>query len=151
MVVGVTLCSWRRGPMELRLGARAEGDDQLLVVRAPPLRRLFHRLCVESCNVLLEVAVVLLQLGRAHRECPGVVRRLCARQDNRVDERGHVARRLETVSTGKLACRKTCATGKERVSARKDGCYDVAMGDVELDEGPVSIILSYLHKEDHEN
>ena len=98
MVVGVTLCSWRRGPMELRLGARAEGDDQLLVVRAPPLRRLFHRLCVESCNVLLEVAVVLLQLGRAHRECPGVVRRLCARQDNRVDERGHVARRLETVS-----------------------------------------------------
>ena len=98
MVVGVTLCSWRRGPMELRLGARAEGDDQLLVVRAPPRRRLFHRLCVESCNVLLEVAVVLLQLGRAHRECPGVVRRLCARQDNRVDERGHVARRLETVS-----------------------------------------------------
>jgi len=25
------------------------------------------------------------------------------------------------------------------------------MSDVELDEGPVGIIMSYLHKEDHEN
>ena len=30
-------------------------------------------------------------------------------------------------------------------------CSEVAMGDVELDEGPVGIILSYLQKEDHEN
>ena len=30
-------------------------------------------------------------------------------------------------------------------------CYEVAMGDVELDEGPLGIILSYLQKEDHEN
>ena len=30
-------------------------------------------------------------------------------------------------------------------------CYEVAMGDVELDEGPMNIIMSYLHKEDHEN
>ena len=29
--------------------------------------------------------------------------------------------------------------------------YEVAMSDVELDEGPVGIIMSYLHKEDHEN
>jgi hypothetical protein len=28
---------------------------------------------------------------------------------------------------------------------------EVAMSDVELDEGPVGIIMSYLHKEDHEN
>ena len=30
-------------------------------------------------------------------------------------------------------------------------CYEVAMGDVELDQGPMKIIMSYLHKEDHEN
>ena len=76
-------------PTELRLGARAEGDDQLPVVRAPSRRRLFHGLCVELCDVLLEVTVVLLQRGRALRECPGVIRRLLPR-DNRVDERGHL-------------------------------------------------------------
>ena len=30
-------------------------------------------------------------------------------------------------------------------------CYEVAMGDVELDQGPMNIIMSYLHKEDREN
>jgi hypothetical protein len=34
---------------------------------------------------------------------------------------------------------------------KAEACYEVAMGDVELDEGPVGIIMSYLHKEDHEN
>jgi hypothetical protein len=36
--------------------------------------------------------------------------------------------------------------GRPRVVQR-----EVAMSDVELDEGPVGIIMSYLHKEDHEN
>ena len=26
-------------------------------------------------------------------------------------------------------------------------CYEVAMGDVDLDQGPMKIIMSYLHKE----
>ena len=34
---------------------------------------------------------------------------------------------------------------------KAEACYEVAMGDVELDEGPVGIIMPYLHKEDHEN
>ena len=34
---------------------------------------------------------------------------------------------------------------------KAEACYEVAMGDVELDEGPVGIIMSYLHKEGHEN
>ena len=34
---------------------------------------------------------------------------------------------------------------------KAEACYEVAMGDVELDEGPVGIIMSYLHKENHEN
>ena len=34
---------------------------------------------------------------------------------------------------------------------KAEACYEVAMGDVELDEGPMGIILSYLQKEDHEN
>ena len=80
-------------PTELRLGARAEGDDQLPVVRAPPRRRLFHGLRVELCDVLLEITVVLLQLGGALRECPGVIRRLLPRENNRLDERGHLRRR----------------------------------------------------------
>ena len=44
-----------------------------------------------------------------------------------------------------------CSPFSPEYILKQDGCYDVAMGDVELDEGPVSIILSYLHKEDHEN
>eukprot|EP00964_Phaeocystis_antarctica_P025173 scaffold14126_cov58-Phaeocystis_antarctica.AAC.2 len=76
--------------MELRLGARAEGDDQLLVVGAPPCRCLLHGLRVELGDVLLEVTVVLLQRGRALRKRSGVIRRLRARQDNRVDEGGHL-------------------------------------------------------------
>ena len=34
---------------------------------------------------------------------------------------------------------------------KAEACYEVAMGDVELDEGPMGIIMPYLHKEDHEN
>ena len=34
---------------------------------------------------------------------------------------------------------------------RAEACYEIAMGDEPLDEGPVAIILSYLQKEDHEN
>jgi len=34
---------------------------------------------------------------------------------------------------------------------KAEACYEVAMGDVELDEGPVGIIMSYMHKEGHEN
>jgi hypothetical protein len=41
--------------------------------------------------VLLEVAVVLLQLGHTLRKYPGVIRRLLPRQNNRVDEGGHPA------------------------------------------------------------
>jgi len=36
-------------------------------------------------------------------------------------------------------------------SSRRATTYEAAMSDVELDEGPVGIIMSYLHKEDHEN
>jgi hypothetical protein len=36
-------------------------------------------------------------------------------------------------------------------SLKAEACYEVAMGSVGLDEGPVGIILSYLQKEDHKN
>lgn len=35
--------------------------------------------------------------------------------------------------------------------AKAEACYEVAMGELELNEGPLTIILSYLQKEDHEN
>ena len=92
-------------PTELRLGARAEGDDQLPVVRAPPRRRLFHGLRVELCDVLLEITVVLLQLGGALRECPGVIRRLLPRENNRLDERGHLPSVKRLVEPWLVRCR----------------------------------------------
>ena len=35
--------------------------------------------------------------------------------------------------------------------AKAEACYEAAMGHYALDEGPLTIILSYLQKEDHEN
>ena len=81
-------------PAELRLGARAEGDDQLPVVGAPPRRRLLHGLRVELRDVLLQLAVVPLQPARALAERARVIRRLLPRQKNRVDERGHLCLRM---------------------------------------------------------
>ena len=35
--------------------------------------------------------------------------------------------------------------------AKAEACYEIAMGHNALDEGPLTIILSYLQKGDHEN
>mmetsp|Transcript_7160 Transcript_7160/g.17821 ORF Transcript_7160/g.17821 Transcript_7160/m.17821 type:complete len:249 (-) Transcript_7160:80-826(-) len=89
-VLVVKLAVLGGGALELRLGARAQRDDELLVVAAEARHRLLDRLRVQLRNVLLERAVVLLQLRRALGEGSRVVGRLGARSHDRVNEGRHV-------------------------------------------------------------